>query len=262
MSNDKKEYSVNGSDFYVVRPSPQQISESQKYYNKTFGEALQSGAVLRAALDKHLLRQKVWDDEKEKEYNELNKKIRGLSKKLALGGIKLSKGKGLALKIRDMRIELRDLTSGKLLADSSTAEGQADNSRFNYLCSSCIMEKESEESYYKNYDSFVADFVNDIAQNGAAKLASLIYDVDDDPETKLPENIFLKQHKFIDDKFRLVDNKGRFVDDEGRLIDDKGRYINEEGKFVDIHGDLVDENGNYILDSKPFLDEKGKPIKV
>lgn len=260
--SDKVDFSVNGTDLYIVKPSPVQISESQKYYNKTFGEALQSGAVLRAALDRYLARQKVWDDEKEKEYNETNKKIQDLSKKLTAGGMKLSQGKNVAIEIKNLRAKLRELNSGRLSADTNTAEGQADQSRFNYLCAVCIMDKATDKPYFENYDAFINYSSDEIAVQGATKFASLLYEIDEDYEKSLIENKFLTKHGFMNDDLHLINSDGKLVDEQGRLVNKDGRFINEQGEYVNDKGERIDEKGNYVVEFSPFLDDEGNPIGV
>jgi hypothetical protein len=85
---------------------------------------------------------------------------------------------------------------------------------------------------------------------------------ENDYEEKLPENKFLKQYKFVDDKLRLVNKEGKLVDEKGRLIDNNGRFINETGQFVDKNGNLVDDKGDYVVEFSPFLDDNGKPVVI
>jgi hypothetical protein len=88
----------------------------------------------------------------------------------------------------------------------------------------------------------------------------MLYGLDNDYESNLPENKFLKKYKFVDDQLRLVDKKGRLIDADGKLIDSDNRFIDEEGNFVDKFGNRVDKNGDYVVEQEPFLDENGKPI--
>jgi len=95
---------------------------------------------------------------------------------------------------------------------------------------------------------------------GAQNLANMLYGLDNNYESNLPENKFLKKYRFIDDKLRLVDKKGRLIDSDGRLVDENGRFIDENGNFVDKYGNKVDAEGDYIVDTQPFLDDEGKPV--
>jgi len=234
--------------------------ESQKVYNQAFSDAVKSGSIVRAKLDDLLKEQGLWDNKKEIQFKTLQKQILDSEKKLAKGGISLKTAKITAVQIQKLRNDLRDLISVKTNLDSHTAEGQADNARFNYLVSSCVVYKNNGNKYFKNYEDYLnraSDVVSIIA---AQKLASIMYGLDSDFEKKLPENKFLLKYKFVNDQLEFVDDKGRLVDEEGRLIDKNGRYINEDGKFVDKDGNAVDESGDYVLEFEPFLDDNGNPI--
>jgi hypothetical protein len=234
--------------------------ESQKVYNQAFSDAVKSGSIVRAKLDDLLKEQGLWDDKKEIQFKTLQKQILESEKKLAKGGISLKTAKNTAIQIQKLRNDLRDLISVKTNLDSHTAEGQADNARFNYLVSSCVVYKNNGNKYFKNYEDYLNRSVDTVSIIAAQKLASIMYGLDSDFEKKLPENKFLLKYKFINNELEFIDSNGRLVDQEGRLIDKNGRYINEEGKFVDKDGNLVDESGDYVIEFEPFLDDNGNPI--
>ena len=157
---------------------------------------------------------------------------------------------------------MRELIAVKTNLDSHTAEGQADNARFNYLVSACVVYKDSKKKYFKDYEDYLNRSSELVAIYGAQKLASMMYGLDSDFEKKLPENKFLIKYKLVNDNLEFVDSQGRLVDAEGRLIDANGRFINEAGEFVDKDGNLVDQEGEYLIEFSPFLDENGNPINV
>lgn len=235
--------------------------ESQKVYNQAFSDAVKSGSIVRAKLDDLLKEQGLWDDKKEIQFKTLQKQILDNEKKLAKGGISLKAAKNVAVQTQKLRDNLRDLISVKTNLDSHTAEGQADNARFNYLVSSCVVYKNNGNKYFKNYEDYLNRSSESVSILAAQKLASIMYGLDNDFEKKLPENKFLIKYKFVNNDLQLVDDQGRLVDEEGRLIDKNGRFINEEGKFVDKDGNLVDESGDWLVEFEPFLDDDGKPIK-
>jgi hypothetical protein len=144
--------------------------------------------------------------------------------------------------------------------DNHTAEGQADNARFNYLISSCLVYSSNKEKYFKTYEEYLSRASEPVAIKAAQVLANMLYGLDNDYEKKLPENKFLIKYKFVDDKLRLINKDGHLVDLEGRLVDSNGRYVNEKGEYVDKNGVPVDINGDYITDFKPFTDDEGNPV--
>ena len=74
MENDKQR-TVKGEDndgnevvVIVKRPTAQCYNKSQIAYNKSFREALDSGALLRQKLTDYMREQGIWDEKKEEQY--------------------------------------------------------------------------------------------------------------------------------------------------------------------------------------------------
>jgi hypothetical protein len=247
-------------EFLVRSPSLQDQREAQKIYNQAFTDAIKSKSVVRAKLEDLLQDQGLWNDEKQARFTELQSELSEGEKRLAKGGFGLNEAKDLAIKMKSVRDQIRELISVRTSLDNHSAEGQADNARFNYLVSACVVYNDTKEPYFKDMEDYLNRSTEEVSALAAQNLANMLYGLDNDYEINLPENKFLKKYKFIDEKLRLVDKKGRLIDSEGRLVNENGRFINEEGKFVDKSGNLVDDEGDYIVDSQPFLDENGKPI--
>jgi len=246
----------------VRAPSLQDQREATKVYNTAFSDALKAKAVVRAKLDDLLVEQGLWDDKKQFEFTSLQSQILDNERKLAKGGIPLSEAKKVALEMKKLREDLRDLIGVKTNLDTHTAEGQADNARFNYLVSACTVYNDTKRPYFNSYDEYLNKATDPVAILAAQNLAGMLYGLENDYEEKLPENKFLKQYKFVDDKLRLINKDGKLVDEDGRLIDESGRFINDKGEFVDKEGNLVSQEGDYVLEFKPFLDDNGNPVNL
>lgn len=262
MQSRKFKAFVEGTEkeLMVRSPSLNDQKEATKVYNQSFSEALKAKAVVRAKLDDLLVEQGLWDGVKQAKFTELQAKILDGERKLAKGGISLSDAKDIALEMKKTREDLRDLISVKTNLDTHTAEGQADNARFNYLVSACTVYSDSKQSYFKSYEDYNNRSADPVAILAAQNLAGMLYGLDNDYEEKLPENKFLKQYRFVDEKLRLINKEGKLVDEQGRLIDENGRFINDKGEFVDKDGNLVNNEGDYIVEFSPFLDDEGKPV--
>jgi len=254
--------SVDGKDreFLIRSPSLQDQREATKVYNQSFSEALKAKAIVRAKLDDVMYEQGLWDAAKQAQFTELQTTILDGERKLAKGGISLSEAKNVALSMKKTREELRELIAIKTNLDTHTAEGQADNARFNYLVSACTVYNDTKEQYFKGYEDYLNRSIDPIAILAAQNLAGMLYGLENDYEEKLPENKFLKQYKFVDDQLRLINKNGKLVDEEGRLIDSAGRFINDKGEYIDKNGNPVSADGEYIVQFTPFLDEDGKPV--
>lgn len=234
--------------------------EAQKVYNQAFSDAIKAGSIVRAKLDDLLKEQGLWDEKKEARFKTIQKQLLDKEKKLAEGGISIKQAKTIAIEMKKLRLEMRDLISNRTELDNHTAEGQADNARFNYMVSASVVYKDSQKPYFNNYEDYLNRSSSEVAIKAAQKLASAIYGLDSDFEKKLPENKFLLQYKLVDDSLNYIDKNNRRIDEDGRLIDEGGRYIDEKGNFVDKEGNPVSEAGDYIVNFKPFLDDDGKPI--
>lgn len=249
-------------DFVVRAPSLQDQREASKIYNQSFSDAIKAKAIVRAKIDEILKEQGLWDDTKQIEFDRLQKEILERERVLAKGGISLNKAKNIALEIRKLRAEIRELISVKTSLDNNTAEGQADNARFNYLVSVCTVYKDNNQPYFKSMEDYLDRSADIVALKAAQTLANMLYGLNNDYEYNLPENKFLKDYKFVDDKLRLINKEGHLVDEEGRLIDESGRYIDKDGNFVDKFGYRIDKDGDYVVDAQPFLDDDGNPINI
>lgn len=256
----KADISGTEKDLMVKTPSLQDQREAQKVYNQAFTDAIKSKAVVRAKMEDVLTEQGLWDKEKQAKLSELQQQLLDNERRLAAGGISLKEAKTIAIAMKDLRDEIRELIAARTSLDNHSAEGQADNAKFNYLVSVCVVYNDTKEPVFKNMEDYLNRATEPAAIVGAQNLANMMYGLDSDYESNLPENKFLKKYKFVDDKLRLIDKNGKLVDEEGRLIDETGRFINEKGEFVDKFGNQVDKEGNYVVEFKPFLDDNGQPI--
>lgn len=248
---------------FVVKPTAKQLVEAQKYSAKVFARMINDEdngkptALLRAKLMEYMISVGLWNDEKEKKLVNLGEKIAENEDKLRAGGIKLSEAKQIAIDTRVLRSEQLELLSEKTSLDAKTAEGSAENARFDYLASVCIKDKEGNNLFSSVEEYITSD--SEHIYNAAMELASMISTVDPKWQENLPENKFLKEYKFVDDKLRFVNKEGHLVDSTGRLINEDGRFIayDENGNqyFVNRGGEKVDKDGNKIVEFKPFIED-------
>jgi hypothetical protein len=250
----------------VKKPNRKDINDSQVVYNKVWRKSLEDNAILRQKLNDYLIEQGVWSKTKQEEYD---KYIGDISKKeliLKKGGIPLKKAKSIALELKRLRVAFRELIAERTAYDNNTAEGVADNARFDYLVSVCILDPSTETPVFKNIDDYNERGAEPWAIKAAGELANFLYNLDPNYEKNLPENEFLKKFRFTDSEGRLVNKEGHLisVDEDGveRLIDKDGYFVayNEDGTqyFINRDGEKVEKDKDIV--QSPFLDDEGNVV--
>lgn len=258
-TKNKETFTVNGVEYAVLRPNNKHHQQAQKYWNLAFNDAVASKALLREKIEEVMREQNLWDDNKQKEFERLQKEINDNLLKLAKGKMKACEGRLLAIKIRDLRTELRDLTWKRISLDNNSAQAQADNARFNYLVSACTVYNDSGKLVFASYEDYLERAADDLTIRAAETLGNMIYGLNKNWEHELPEVKFLKKYKFVNEDLHFVNKEGKLVDREGRLVNKDGKYVDGNGNLVDATGNPVDEQGNYVFEDAVFYDDDGKP---
>lgn len=247
-------------EFAAVRPNISVATEATLIHSKAFADATRAGAMLRANLAKVMREQELWDDEKESEYQRVTTVLLDGELKLKRGGLKLKDAKNIAIDMRRARYQMQALSNDRNQLDAKTAEYFADNAKFNFLVSKCTVYADTGETYFSSYDDYQSRQDDPVVGPAAEALAAVIYGLQDDFESKLPENKFLLKFKFCDNKLHLVNKDGKLVDSLNRLVDDQDRLINEQGQLIDSEGIPLTQDGEYDVQTAPFLDDNGNDI--
>jgi len=231
-----------GEKDYFIKVSAEAMTEGKKAHNRAFRQALEDGALLRKSLTKYMREQGAWDDEKESEYQDYIKKISDLEYRLSSGKMKISEGKNLAIELSKCRREFRDLISERNTMDSNTAEGQADNARFNALVCTCVFDYDTQKPVYSSIDDYHKRGSEDLSISLASKFANFLYGIDENYDDNLVENKFLKRFKLIDEDGRFLDKEGNYVDVDGNRVDKDGYRLDADGVRVDLNGHKLGSN--------------------
>ena len=257
---ESKDLEGNDKIVYVNMPGTKVNREAQMAYNRAFRDAVNSGAILRQKIYIIMKEEGIWDDSKQEQYDKILVDISDKEKQLKAGGIHITEARQIAFAMSDLREEFRALIGERTSMDGNTAEGQADNARFNTLCVLCIVDTKGDQ-VVKDLEEYDELGLEPYVLEAAGKLAESLYGVDPNYDAGLPENKFLTKYAFADDELRLVNDKGQLIDREGRLVNKDGRFVDEDGGFVNRDGEPIDEEGNLTsIKFAPFLDESGKPI--
>jgi hypothetical protein len=258
-----KEIKVGDTEIVINDPTNKILQDAQMVYNLKMAELIKKAAsghqslLLKSQLDEYLNMLGIWTKNDGLELITKQIELRSLEKLLKQGGIKLSDGREIAVRMQQLRNDLMELFKKRSQFDSTTIEAQADQYKFIHVLVSTVINRDTEVPYFIN----VQDYLNREQDNDSIEIAKnvamMFFGYDDKSLESLPENKWLKDYKFIDNNNRLINKDGRFVDQNGKLIDENGRYIDKNGDFIDYDGARVDDVGNLIVDNpKPFIDDE------
>lgn len=240
-------FEIDGKEYYITELSSSVLSDAQKVYNKAFREALEGGALLKKSLHKYMMEQGVWSEEKEKQYHDYVKRIADLEYKLNTGTVdgrkmKISEGRQMAIDLSQLRTDFKNLIAERNVMDSNTAEGQADNKRFNYLVAVSTMDFLTRKPVFSSVEDYVAKGNDPTTIKLASKFAAIFYGLAEDYEESLVETKFLR-------RFNMIDKEGRFIDKDGNFIDASGNRLDAEGYRIDENGNRLDINNHVVTTS-------------
>lgn len=177
----------------VISPTVETITGGQEVYNKAFRKALDDGALLAVSLSKVLEEQGIWSESKDKRLTILYLLLKKNENKLKNKDQSEADAQKYAMEMRELRRELNDLSEIQTSFSGKTAEGQADEVRYNYYIVQCVIDKETNKPYYQNIQDFIQRSGSDFAQTGSRIFGCMLHDVDPDYEEKLPEEMFFKR---------------------------------------------------------------------
>lgn len=244
---------ADGSKVNIVvrKPVSKDLNMAQKIGVKVWTDAVRDGLFTKQSLAKFMEDNGVWNSQKQKDRDVISNNIDNLEKELALGKsnggkLKVSEGKVKAIELRRLRNNLRTLISERISLESNTAEGLAENAKFNYLVSACTFYEDGRK-VYSNMEEYNNKAEDEIAFQAAAALGEIMFQLDKNYEENLPENQFLKRFHLVDQELSLVDKSGNKVDIDGTRVNDEGWLINDKGERIDREGNLLSEAGYLIL---------------
>lgn len=227
----------------VNKPTKKNRDDAHLVYVAAWRKAVENKAILREKLNDYLIEQGVWDDKRQREYETVLKAINDKELILKKGGIPLKKAKTIAFELKRLREDFRDLISTRTNYDQYTAEGVADNARFDYFVTVCVVDAITKQPVFKDLEDYNERGAEPWAVKAASQLASFLYDLDPNYEKNLVENKFLINNKFVDENGRLINKEGHLIaigaDGRERLINDKGEYIlyDENGQAYNVNYD-------------------------
>lgn len=245
----------------VVRPGNKVMQEAQLQYNLKVANLIRDGRkgdrlLLRSELEKHLEDLGVWSKEDSMQYLRIQHEISTCLLALRQGGMKLSEGRSLALHAGELRGKLLELYAKRSQLDGATIEAVAENHKFDFLVSRCVVDATTGATFFKDLEDYIARKDEPIAAKAATKLAQMLYGYNEEYVNTLPEQQWLREYGFVNTDGRLTNRKGELVDREGRRVNEDGQYIDGKGNVVNADGKPIDQEGNPVVDTQPFVDDE------
>ena len=239
-------------EIYVTRPTNAVAREAEIYRITKFNELIAQGLKTKRQCKQQMRELGEWTERDDAAELRLATEIMKKEKLLFCGDgkskPKLSVGQALAIEIRSLRSELRDLSARKINAESNSAESIADDSKFDFLVANCTFYKSNGKKVYNTFEEYNQRSADELAFTAAGALAQLMYNITDDFEEQLPENQFLAKFGLVNEELSLINPEtGKTVDLDGKTIDEEGFFLDEEGNRVDSEGNRIAEDGLYEI---------------
>ena len=248
----------------VVKPTNRLNSRAQRIGATVWTQCIQDGVMTKQELMQLMENKGIWGKAEQNKQDEIQADIAALEKQLFINKkkkIKLSEAKGIAMKMKEKRIELRDHIAKRLELEGNTAEALSDNAKFDFLVANCTL-WENGNKVYNSLDEYQDSADDTLAFTAAATLAEMIYAIDAEFEKGLPENAFLKAAGIINEDMEYVDKDGNRVDSKGKKINDLGWYLDDDGNRVDVDGNALNEDGSFVPQVSYIDDETGEEISI
>lgn len=247
-------------EIYIKNPSLSVMEEGDSIRLKARNKAIKDEVIFAEGLGKLLRDQGIWTDAQDQLQLELQDELILSTRKLKKGGIKKSEARQIAIRIRQIKEELRILAAPRIKYVNDTVEGISQNKEFAYRVSQvAVYNSNRDKKYFVSYEDYLNRINDWDAYIISSKAAEIFYS--SDSEEYLPENEFLKRFGYVDDKLRLINSDGHLIDSEGKLVDEFGNYV----IVVDNKDVVVDKDGNVLpevsVGPAVYLDDDGNPIE-
>ena len=191
-------------ELQVHEPTTKILMDANIVYNKKFYELVKSGIPAQSVLDKTLQEQGLWTEKEENQLAELMTQIALLERKIRSGG-KLSEAKENALKLKNLRMELRDLILQRTSYMNQSADGMAEQYRFAFLMYKCVKYHNGQE-FFSSVDHYLEYPSQDWVIEAAKVLSDMVYGNTMDVDKTLIENRFFEKFGMENEKFSIRDN--------------------------------------------------------
>ena len=247
MSKNKVEFEVEVGGktlkLAAVRPSVTVSRKADIIRSARWGVYAQTEGVLLESQLRDVIRKKgLWDDEKQKHLDTLDKRILDSESllpdekgRVRSKGVTLSRAREAALQMRTDRVSRMLLLSDFSKHRAQTAEAQSEEDRFRYLTAECVVHADTGKPYFESVDDYLNRMDDPDVVKAAQTFAEFYFGHDPEWETKTPEMAFLIRYKMVDPKtFALLGKDGKPLDEK---VDALPTAAEQAGDTFDLEAD-------------------------
>lgn len=218
-------FSVKNGDeevkYFVRKPRHDESMKAQFASARMAKEAIKNGAMSREELESWLRKQGEWNDELQKEAEELENFVRdGIEQLIERGGrtkegepFSKEDAKKLAVEMKIKRFQLALMRAKHREMDEFTVEGIAENTKFETLVTLCSFyepeEGEQPKRVFESVEDYLANAEEEYAVKCATKMSTLMHGFNEDYQKDWPENKFLLEHGFVNENLELIDEESK-----------------------------------------------------
>ena len=183
----------------IVAPTSEQILEADLQYRKVYSKALRLGIIVQAEAERFVKERKLLDADLEAEIKKCQEEIAGLEIKLANKEMSREDGFVAANKLTGVRDELMRFNKKVTAIFDTTCENLSDEYRMQYL-TVMITRNEDGSAFFKDYEDFSKRTDERATVDAVRHTILTMARLKDNFLMDLPENKWLKDNGFVDEK--------------------------------------------------------------
>jgi hypothetical protein len=242
----------------ITKPNDRDVEASRHVYSAEIAKQVRikgpNRPLLRLELEAHLKNSGIWTEEDEAKVEALRADIVEQHNILRAGqgGLK-DVGRKAALKAMKLREEIVNVYVKRRYLDDNTVEYHAEQAQRDYLNWACTVHAEDGSNYWSDVEAMKLDKASQAYDKALTIIMEDMYGISPDIEKNLPEQKWLRKHKFLDEQGNYINPKtGEMVDEDFtpysqvqekniQILQSIFGEIQEENQFVD---DIEESNPN------------------
>lgn len=212
MDENKRSFTVDGKDYIITQPTAADIRNSDWHYSKIYSRSLIEGIYTSSEMRDILKKRGIIGPEYDKRSQELADMLESeITKMYVLTDDEARKvAANEASEIRNEIFQWNHRLNGPM---SNTCEQIADDAKLEFL-TSCIIENDSSEKVWKDYDMFLNETNQVLPTRAKFEVMLYLQGLDSDFLDKVPEAVVLKDINDNEIKISTVEATEEIINKE------------------------------------------------